>query len=150
MNKSDKNSAAYIKELEDKIIDLNFRLKNTTRELSSEGETHRQIFRKLVHNLKNPVGVIHSFSEIMLEDLESYTTEKLTKHLQIIKNSADFSIQLLNNIAKFIRLRSPDTHFIFSNKNYIEIVDTILNEFNDEKLKTNISIKRVFPKNAVF
>lgn len=150
MNKFNKKSAAYIEELEDKIIDLNLILKRKDTELASIHQENIKVIRKLNHNLKNPIGVVLSFSEMMIEDLEIYTPEKLTKHLHIIKNSATFSLQLLTNVSKFTRLRLPEIHFIFSKNNLIEIVDAVLNEFKEVELKSNISIKRVFPKKAIF
>ncbi|MDO9276688.1 MAG: hypothetical protein Q7T92_14240, partial [Lutibacter sp.] len=96
MAKSGKNSDKYIQELEEKIIDLSLKLKSKTNEIKAADETTSKILGKLTHNLKNPVGVIFSFSEMMLEDLANYSTEKLEKHLQIIKNSATFSLALLD------------------------------------------------------
>ncbi len=145
----EKNSALSPGELEAKIIELNLKLKSKNDEIDLLYQTNTKIIRKLNHNLKNPVGVILSFSEMMIEDLELYTPEKLTKHLQIINNSANFSIELLNNVSKFTRLRLPGTRFIFSNKNFIEIIEAVLNEFEEVALKTAISIKRVFPDKAI-
>lgn len=150
MNKSDKNTAAYIEELEDKIMELNFKLKNTSTALSSAGETHRQTIRKLAHNLKNPVGIIYSFSGMILEDSKNYTTEKLEKHLTIINNSAEFSMQLLNKFAKYSSLQSLDLSFNFKKIDYIDLLNNVINQLQDAILEKSITIIKEFDTDEIF
>jgi len=146
----DKKSKEYISELEEKIVELSLKLKSKTNELNSLNESNKKIIGKLIHNLKNPIGVIFSFSEMMLEDFQDYSSEKMEKHLQIIKNSAGFSIQLLNIIAKYSQLQSPDLELNFKRLNYIELLNTIINEFGVLAEEKKIAIKRNFTENAIF
>jgi len=148
--KSGKNSEKYIQELEEKIIDLSFKLKGKTNEIKDAEETTSKILGKLNHNLKNPVGVIFSFSEMMLEDLEDYSTEKLEKHLQIIKNSATFSLALLDTISKYSRVQAPNFVLKSQSRNYIELLSTILNEFKSEASGKNIELVVKFPTDELF
>ncbi|MDO9137104.1 MAG: hypothetical protein Q7U21_04730 [Lutibacter sp.] len=90
MAKKEKNSDKYIPELEEKIIDLSLKLKSKSNELNAVLETNSKILGKLTHNLKNPVGVIFSFSEMMLEDLEDYSTEKLENTYKLLKIQQHF------------------------------------------------------------
>jgi len=149
LSQIEKKSAAYIKELEDKIIELSLGLKSKKNELNSVYETNHKIIGRLVHNLKNPVGVIFSFSEMILENIEDYTPEKLEKHVQIIKNSAEFSIQLLNSIAKYSQLQSPDSLFNFKLQNYLELLNNCIHEFHDLATKKNCAIIKNIPTNEV-
>ncbi len=150
VNKSDKNSAAYIEELEDTIIDLKFRLKRTTTELQSAGKTHKQIISKLTHNLKNPIGVIYSFSEMILEGDGNCANEKTEKHLNVIKNSAEFAIQLLDNLAKYASLQVTDLSFKFKKINYIDILNSVSDSIHKLALDKNITIKREYCTDELF
>lgn len=150
MAESGRNSEKYLQELEEKIIDLSFKLKGKTNEIKDAEETTSKILGKLTHNLKNPVGVIFSFSEMMLEDLEDYSTEKLEKHLQIIKNSATFSLALLDTISKYSRVQAPNFVLKSKNINYIELFSAILNEFKLEASKKNIELDLIIPSNEIF
>jgi len=143
------NSEKYINELEEKIIDLSLRLKSKKNELSTLSENNKKTIGRLVHNLRNPVGVIYSFSDMILEDLEDYSKEKLEKHLQIINTSANFSIQLLSSIAKYSQLQSQTIANTFKSVNYIELVENVLNEFNALSIEKNIKIERIFPPTPV-
>jgi len=148
--KSSKNSEKYIQELEEKIIDLSLKLKTKANAFNDAEETTTKILGKLTHNLKNPVGVIFSFSEMMLEDIDDYSPEKLEKHLQIIKNSATFSLALLDTISKYSRVKSPNFVLKRQRINYNELLSDLINEFKSEASKKNIDVTVKLPENDVF
>jgi K+-sensing histidine kinase KdpD len=148
--KKEKNSDKYIPELEEKIIDLSLKLKSKSNELIAAIETNSKILGKLTHNLKNPVGVIFSFSEMILEDLEDYSTEKLGKHMQIIKNSATFSLAFLDSISKYTRVNSPNYSLKTEQINYSELVNGLINEFRAKASEKNIGLEVNFPSNDLF
>lgn len=139
----------YIEDLEEKIIDLSLQLKSKTNELNSVVETNKKTIGKLVHNLKNPVGVAFSFSDMILGSIEDYSTEKLTKHVEIIKNSADFSIKLLNTIAVYSQVNTPNRELNLKSIDYLEIVKNVLNEFESISRERNIIIEKDFPENEI-
>jgi len=145
-----RNSEEYISELEDKIVTLSLKLRNKTNELNSVNEVNKKTIGKLVHNLKNPIGVVYSFSDMIIEDVEDYTTEKLEKHLQVIKNSAEFSLQFLNSIAKYSQLQSPDLKYDLKTLNYINIVTNVIAEFNSIAEEKNIRIETDLPESLPF
>lgn len=149
MKESTKNNEAYIEQLEEKIVELSLQLKSKTNELSLVQESNQKSMGKLVHNLKNPVGVIFSFSDMILEGVDDYTADKLEKHIQIIKKSADFSIQLLNQIAKYTQLDSPDFNYNFETLNYIELLMNVSKEFNNVASEKKIKIEKEFPKTPI-
>ncbi len=148
--KEEKNSDKYIQELEEKIFDLSLKLKSKSNEFNAAIETNSKILGKLTHNLKNPVGVIFSFSEMMLEDLEDYSIEKLEKHMQIIKNSATFSLALLDTISKYSRVQSPNFVLKSQRINYTELLSALINEFKSESSKKNIDVLVKLPENDIF
>lgn len=150
MAKKEKNSDKYILELEERIIDLSLKLKSNANAFNAAQETNSKILGKLIHNLKNPVGVIFSFSEMMLEDLEDYSIEKLGKHLQIIKNSATFSLAFLDAISRFTRVNSPNYVLKTVQINYSELVNGIINEFRTKASEKNIGLEVKLPSKDIF
>lgn len=138
--KKEKNADKYTQELEEKIFDLSLRLKSMTNEFNNTIESNSKIISKLNHNLKNPVGIIFSFSEMMLEDIEDYSTDKLRKHVEIIKNSASFSLALLDTTSKYIRVKSPNFVLKSQRTNYTELLLGLINEFKLESSKKNIDV----------
>lgn len=149
MKQTDKISSEYIQELENKIVDLTLRLKNKVFKLDTvEKENHERI-RKLVHNLKNPVGVAYSFSEMITEESEEISKEKLDKYIDVIKKSTDFSVEILNSIAKLNRLKSPSFTLNLQKTNYYEFLTDILSEFNTEGAHKNTTISTSFPSDVL-
>jgi len=144
-----KSSKDYINELEGKIVDLSLRLKSKKNELNTAKESNKKIIGKLVHNLKNPIGVVYSFSDMILEDIEDYSREKLEKHVQVMHTSAKFSIQLLNAIATYSQLQSQSLGNTRTSRNYIDLVQNVLNEFNVIAIEKNIKIEQNFPATPI-
>lgn len=135
----------YVSDLEEKIVDLSFKLKNKTSELEKQAELNSLVFKKLVHNLKNPVGIAFSFSEMMLQDFRNYTDEKSEKHLSIINNSSKFSIDLLNSFAFFSRYQLPDLKFHFLEQNFIVFINKVIGKIKPLAKEAGISINCNIP-----
>lgn len=149
MKRTDKISADYIQELENKIVELSLKLRAKDLNLNTvEKENHERI-RKLVHNLKNPIGVAYSFSEMIVENIEEISKEKLDKYIDVIKKSTDFSVGILNSIASLNRFKSPSFSLNLQETNYCEFLKDILSEFNTESIHKNIAITSSFPENII-
>lgn len=128
MEKIQPESGDFIEQLEETVVDLSIQLKRKKEEIKSIKESHKKMIRRLIHDLKNPAGVITSFSEMILEDIEYYDTDKLRKHIGIIKKAADYSIHFLNRTVKFLRLQSPEMNFLFNKLNYIDLLNQVINK----------------------
>ncbi len=134
-------TAEYVDELEDKIVDLSIKLKNKEKVISDIQLANKKRIGQISHNLKNPVGVIYSFSEMMLDNKGNFDSEKVKKYLQIIKNSASFSIELLNDIVEITRLNDVDLKFNFTKEDCNKLLYDIV-----ESLQDNAKSKGVFIK----
>jgi len=149
LKQTDKISSEYIQELENKIVDLSLKLKGEKFKLDTvEKENHERI-RKLVHNLKNPIGVAYSFSEMIAENSENISKEKIDKYIDVIKKSTDFSVEILNSIANVNRLKSPSYTLNLQKTNYCEFLTDVLSEFNTEATAKNTVITTNFPSNII-
>lgn len=151
MEKLSKDPNENIKDLEGKIDDLTFQLKESRNELKNKmdefdsmSESHRKLIRKLIHNLKNTAGVIFSFSEMILEDVDNYDAKSLEKHVTTIKKAADFSLQFLNKITKFSRLQAANVTFLYKKLKYLNLLNKIVDQFEPLATEKKITIKRDF------
>lgn len=139
MIEKDKKTTNYIHELEDKIVDLSLQLKCKKNEHFSEQVENYERIRKLVHNLKNPIGVAYSFSE-MITDADNLTSDKLEKYINVIKSSAKFSIDNLNAIANLNRLKSPNFTLNFQKIQLSDFIHGILEKHDAAIVKKEINI----------
>lgn len=150
MKKNIENSANYIEELEQKVVDLSLQLKNNKNELSVVKAENFQRLRKAIHNLKNPVGVGFSFAEILATVDCVSSNEKYKKYIEIIKNSNDYSIQILNSLAKLNRLISPDHKQIHTSINYANLVSSVISEFEKTPENKGFIIPEISSKKDLF
>lgn len=127
--------------LKDEIISLRIALKNANAMLKEERESHAEIINKLSHDLKNPIGIIYSFIEMILEKGDNYDKEKRQKYLNVIKNSASFSIELLNNLAKYSNLLSKDMSLSLEKTNYSELLKSVTQSFEKQAESKGISLQ---------
>jgi signal transduction histidine kinase len=134
----------HIESLEDEILELTFKLKNKKNEVNSIFQSQEKLMRKLIHDLKNPVGVVYSFSDMILEDIETYDTHKLEKHVTVIKNAADFSLHFLNQTSKFSSLVYKNGSFLLVKLNVVTFLNQVVNQFEQIALNKNITIKKDF------
>ncbi len=140
MKKNKTKSDKYIEELEEKIIDLRIQLKSEKKSIDLINESHNKLVARLIHDLKNPAGVVTSFSEMILEDIDFYDADKLKKHIGIIKKAADYSILFLNRTSKFLRLKSPKMAYLFSKLDYIDLLNQVVDRHIPLALDKGINI----------
>lgn len=150
LKKVDKSRQHYYNDLEDKIIELSLNLKRKNNELNEVIDLNNLIFKKLIHNLKNPIGVSFSFSEMILEGLPNYNPDRLKSHIEIIKNSTEFSLNLLNRLADFSRYQLPDMKFIFQTQNFTKVLKEIIEKAQTLANEKEIKIISNLPENDIF
>lgn len=71
---------------------------DSERKLREVNEMKDKFFSIISHDLKNPFASLLGFSEMLLEDYESFDEEERKNFLNEIYKSAKFSFRLLNNL----------------------------------------------------
>jgi len=150
LSKIDKESGKYTQDLQEKVVELSLKLKQKSNQLKNVSKNYQKVIGKLIHNLKNPIGIISSFSEMMLEDFDDYTPEKANKYLSAINNSSKFSLDILNTIAKYAQVISPEFEINETKVNIIELVEEVIQELNNELNTKNIRVFKQFSAKELF
>jgi len=149
LKKAQKNSATYIEELEEKIIDLSLKLKASANLIATTENKHKTLISELTHNLKNPISIAYSFSDMILENAENYPPAKLEKHLNIIKESSQYAISLLNTFVTFQQVTSAHYTCNFELKNYTELLNDVIKHTSLVANNKHITIVKSFPKTPI-
>lgn len=139
------NSEKYIQELEDKIVELSLDLKATNNNLKNISEENFERLQKLIHNLKNPIGIAFSFSEIIKENSGSISKESLKKYNEAILNSTEFSVEMLNELAVLNRLKSSSFLLKKEMINYGELINSVIEKNIRKAAESSISIEKCIP-----
>lgn len=150
MSSINKESEEYIKNLEEKIVELSLKLKQKNSQLKEVSHGYQKVIGKLIHNLKNPIGIIASFSEMILEDLDNYTSEKLVRFLNAINNSAKFSLDVLNTIAKYTQIISPEFALNMEKVNFMELLEDVINELAEDVHNKKITFIKEYYTEKLF
>lgn len=87
------------------IVDDNTELENQKKKLIQQNEALKSLNEQkskflgiAAHDLRNPIGAINSFSEILLDSEDSFPEEERIEFLNLIKDSSQYSLQLLNEL----------------------------------------------------
>lgn len=92
--------------LNNELINLQRELAKKNTELQRLNELKNRFLGMAVHDLRNPLNIIHSYCEILEEELEGCVSEKHIQFLRNIANSSDYMLSLVNeliDIAKWTR-----------------------------------------------
>lgn len=126
-----------IVKLEEKLVEVSLKNKHLTLELQNIKNQNNLLLNKLVHNLKNPVGASFSFSEILIENTEGFDAEKTKKYLNVIKDSSQHAINILNSVAKLNSVKSSNFELNITSENYSEFLTEII-EYSKNKYTKNL------------
>lgn len=72
-------------------------------ELNELNQTKDKFFSIIAHDLKNPFVTLLGFSEILLSDFKELQSEEILFYINEMKNSADLSFNLLQNLLQWSR-----------------------------------------------
>ena len=97
----------------DKMMRLNSELANAQRELTKKNlELERankltnQFLGMAAHDLRNPIGAIRSFSNLLLDPTVPVTPERQQDFLERIRGSSEFMLALINDILDLSAIES--------------------------------------------
>jgi K+-sensing histidine kinase KdpD len=116
----------------------------TNESLDSIKKNKSQFIGQLVHNLKNPVGSALSFSDMIIEDLESYSPDKLKRHLNIIKSSCEAALNQLDILLIESRLEVNDLDLNLQETLFSDLVKMCLIDNEKNLVKNNFTIQKHF------
>jgi len=100
-----------IEELRISLLQLNNELSNLSRklhkknaELEKLNDLKNQFLGMAAHDLRNPIGIILSYSDYLLEETRNSLSEKQFKFVEIIRNSSEFMLHLLNDLLDIVKI----------------------------------------------
>ena len=150
MKEIDKSSPNYLNNLEEKIVELSLKLKSKENELDTFQKGGLQLFKDFIHNLKNPLGVINSFSNMVLEGEENNFSKKQQKYLEIIQNSSNFSLNFLDAFTEYYALENSSQLLKKSNINLLLLIFKEVEALKGLAFERSILIEIKEPKEEIY
>ncbi len=92
----------------DKVEELNAEARATNDTLVKLDATKNKFFSIIAHDLKSPFNVILGYSNLLSEDYYLFSDEKRLKYIKEIEDSANNTLDLLNNLLTWARSQQED------------------------------------------
>jgi signal transduction histidine kinase len=93
-------------ELKELNINLENKVEQRTLELKELNATKDKFFSIIAHDLKNPFNTLMGFTELLLDNLQDYSTEKLKEFIGILHETSRHSYALLENLLEWARIQT--------------------------------------------
>jgi signal transduction histidine kinase len=113
------SSVDRVSQLKAEILKLRGELATKDREIVRLNDIKNQFIRKIAHDLRNPLGVIMSFSEFLTDETKDVLTDIQKDFLERIRNSTNLMLTL---IADLIDLTKMNAVNLIDNAEIIDIV----------------------------
>ena len=122
-----------LKLAEDKLMQANNQLKKLN-------ATKDRLFSIIAHDLKNPLGSILIFSDLLMEKLREDNIEKSESFIEFIKLATKNSLHLLENLLYWARMQTNQMVFDRKKLDLHTIVSEVAEVLNSSSKIKNISI----------
>jgi signal transduction histidine kinase len=122
-------SVSFEKGAYTEIDNLADTLNSTTRELSKAEELRKDLMANVTHDLKTPLTVIRSYSE-MMRDISGESKEKREAHLETIIQESDKLSSLVDDMLELSRVQSGLRDMEMEELDLTELSREVLDRFN--------------------
>ncbi len=124
-------------------------LKKNETELKALNATKDKLFSIIAHDLRGPIGTSADLLEVMIESYESYTSEEQLKMLEILRNSAKSTYNLLETLLNWTIVQTGNLVFKPELFNLTKCIDTTVANLVPTALSKNITLQYA-PEDEIF
>lgn len=126
-------------------------LKKSEDDLKILNVTKDKFYSIIAHDLRNPFNALHGLTQHLVKNYEDYDNLEIKQSLEIIYNSADDLLELLENLLNWSRTQRGKMLFAPKEINLSEVIDKIFNilSMNAKKKAINL-IHEIDHKETIF
>jgi len=121
--------------LEEKVKVRTSELEKLNSRLSELNVEKNRYIGMVAHDLRNPIGVAASFSDILIEDYDAIPKADQIEYLGMINSSCNFSLNLMRDFLDVSKIEAGIFDLSVTNQDYIKFA------------KANISLVEILAKN---
>lgn len=132
---------SYLKiKLNRELSSKNSEIESKNTELLKLNATKDTLFRIIGHDLKNPMGTVISFTDLVLSNYDELEKKDRLEFITTAKNSALSAIDLLNNLLLWAKSQSHSVEINITNVKVIDLIQDIGKSFQTSLAAKNISL----------
>lgn len=104
------------------------------------------------HDLRNPIGAIKSFSNLLLDSDEDFSDEEKIEFMELIKESSQFSLNLINELLDISKIESGKLELDKKDQNIQEIIENTIkiNKIFAKKKNIQINFTPTITVNSIY
>ena len=115
-------------------------LKKNEAELKALNTTKDKLFSIIAHDLRGPIGTSADLLEVMLESYESFSSEEQQKMLEILRNSAKSTYNLLETLLSWAIIQTGNLVFKPDMFDLTKCIDGIVKNMGTLAYSKNITL----------
>ena len=116
-------------------------IKRSREKLLELNSTKEKLFSIISHDLKGPLGSVLTFSDLLLENWDVYTPEKIYQFVKSINQSSKGTYELLENLLDWSRSQTGSLIQKIEKHNLKSIVDNVLGIYTELAKNKNIKLQ---------
>ncbi len=101
-------------------------LEITNKKLHELNNNQNILLGTAAHDLRNPIGTAFSFAELIFENSKNYTKDEIIDYIKIIKDSTNYSIELLNSLLDISAIKSGKIELKMQPQNYCKLIHSTI------------------------
>ncbi len=122
--------------------------KETERKLKDIDNAKNKLFSIMGHDLRNPIGNISNLSELLLKNLKKYPEEKIIRYLELIRQTGESSLQLLENLLLWSRTQQGTIAVNPTKENLYNLAEQTIAITSAEANRKRIRVVNKIPKES--
>lgn len=130
-----------INNLQRRLIKEKKQLAETNKQLKSLNEEKNRILGIAAHDLRNPIGTIMGYAQLLSQKFPTMPIEDINKFLSVIIKSSKFSLTLLNDLLDISKIESGSVQLNLTKINYIDFIKAIIDQNQIIGKQKGINIK---------
>lgn len=125
------------------MVELNIKLQENEQKLNELNLSKDKFFSIIAHDLRSPFTTLMGFSEVLVEDFDSYSKEELKESINMIHDTSKKIFNLLENLLSWSRIQTGRMPFNPTEFDISELCDNTVNLFQENALSKSISLVSV-------
>lgn len=118
-------------------------------QLKTLNNTKDKFLSIIAHDLKGPLGGIHSYAQLILEEYESSSKDKLKKEIEVISSTSSEVFNLLENLLTWARSQTGEVPYAPEEISLFPLVETILQIFFTSATNKGVRLENQIPIDIV-
>jgi two-component system, sensor histidine kinase and response regulator len=109
-----------------------------------------KFFSIIAHDLKNPLAGFLGLTQMVSENIDDISADKVKQYMEMMYNSADQLNKLLSNLLEWASLQMGNVKFVLTKNDLGNAAGKAITFLNNAIVQKNIMVENNIPKNTVF